>query len=103
MYNHNHWMDEDARRMDEQSLLYICAFQLETAMQHYIYNRIMCDHRRCASACVLMNVLPLEHNLSTYQILLRSLAWLACAITLMFFFSLSLSLAIDMCAHAYMN
>lgn len=40
MYNHNHWMDEDARRMDEQSLLYVCAFQLETAMQHYIYNRI---------------------------------------------------------------
>ena len=59
---------------------------------HLQYDYNICDHRRCASACVLMKVLPFGHNLSTYQILLRSLAWLACAITLMFSLSLSLPL-----------
>ena len=60
---------------------------------HLQYDYNICDHRRCASACVLMKVLPFGHNLSTYQILLRGLAWLACAITLMFSLSFSLSLS----------
>ena len=49
--------------------------------------------RRCASACVLMNVRPLGHNLSTYQILLKR----SKKTSMCYHFNVLLSLAIHAC------